>query len=238
MRLVVDGGVFARFPGVRIGLVVARGCENRTLTPEIETALRVAEREAAARAAVRGEAPITELPDIAAWRTAYRAFGAQPRDYRCSIEALLRRVGQGKELPAVNPLVAIYNTVSLRHYLPVGGEDMDRVSGDIELRFAGADEPSVQLLGQDGPSRPFEGEVFYTDAAGALCRCWNWREAARTCLREETTNAVLVMEALGHRSDADLDAALADLVARLEVVGGNIGSWVVDASRPGVVLDV
>lgn len=238
MRLLVASEIFERFPGVRIGVVVVRGCDNRRVDPAIEGELRAAEASARERIAARGDAPLTEIPEVAAWRAAYRAFGAQPRDYRCSVEALLRRVGQGKELPLVNPLVAIYNAVSLRHFLPVGGEDLDRVQGDVELRFAGEGEPDVQLLGQAEPSRPFAGEVLYADAAGALCRCWNWREAERTSLRADTGAAVLVLEALAHRPASDLDAALADLVARVGAgPGGRLATRIADRDRPVVSLD-
>ncbi len=43
---------------------------------------------------------------------------------------------------------------------------------------------------------PNPGEVVYKDDAGCLCRCWNWREADRTKLTEETTHAILVIESL------------------------------------------
>jgi DNA/RNA-binding domain of Phe-tRNA-synthetase-like protein len=147
-------------------------------------------------------------------------------------------VGQGKELPFVNPLVAIYNTVSLRHFLPVGGEDLARVEGDLELRFAGAADPEVELLGEPAAARPFPGEVVYADRVGALCRCWNWREAERTCLRAETTEAVLVTEALAHRGAAELDSAVEDLAGRVAAfLGGRVATGVADRAQPGVNLD-
>ena len=48
--------------------------------------------EAAARTAL-AERPAEELPHVAAWREAYRAFGAKPQRTRNSLEALLRRAG-------------------------------------------------------------------------------------------------------------------------------------------------
>lgn len=36
----------------------------------------------------------------------------------------------------------------------------------------------------------------YKDDIGVLCRRWNWREGERTMLREDTKNAVLVIESL------------------------------------------
>ena len=62
--------------------------------------------EAAAREALRG-GPAEELPHVAAWREAYRAFGAKPKRTRNSLEALLRRAASG--LPRVNRLTDCYN---------------------------------------------------------------------------------------------------------------------------------
>ena len=45
----------------------------------------------------------------------------------CSAEALLARVLKGGELPRINALVDTYNAVSVRHLIPVGGEDLDRL---------------------------------------------------------------------------------------------------------------
>ena len=81
-------------------------------------------------------AQISEHPHIAPWREAYRQFGAKPKEHPSSIENLVRRVLKGWTVPHVNPLVDLYNTISLRHLVPVGGEDLDRVEGDVLLTFA------------------------------------------------------------------------------------------------------
>ena len=47
-----------------------------------------------------------EHPHLAAWRDAFRAFGA--KRHRCSAEALIAR---SDDLPRINPLVDRYNAV-------------------------------------------------------------------------------------------------------------------------------
>ena len=44
---------------------------------------------------------------------------------------------------------------------PVGGEDLDKVKGDVILTFAGANEPPVVLLGDKESRPPHEGEIIY-----------------------------------------------------------------------------
>ena len=53
------------------------------------------------------------MADSAAWREAYRAFGAKPQRTRNSLEALLRRAEGG--LPRVNRLTDAYNAISVIH---------------------------------------------------------------------------------------------------------------------------
>src|SRR5262249_2589701 len=172
---------------------------------------------------------VAEHPSVAAWREAYRAFGAKPKDHPSSIENLLRRVAKGQPLRSVNRLVDLYNVVSLRHFVPVGGEGLGAVAGDVELRFAGEEEPAVRLLGEPEARAPKPGEVIYADRAGALCRRWNWKEADRTKLTEATTRGFLVIEALPPVGRSELDAALADLKALvLEHCGGTVRTGVLD----------
>jgi DNA/RNA-binding domain of Phe-tRNA-synthetase-like protein len=92
-------------------------------------------------------------------------------------------------------------------------------------------------LGDKEPRTPHEGEVFYKDDAGAICRRWNWREAERTKLTERTKNAVLVLEGLPPVTRADIETAtkeLAELVARH--CGGECAHQVLDASSPAMEI--
>src|SRR6185295_5831565 len=94
--------------------------------------------ESVARQALR-ERPMEQLPHVAAWREAYRAFGAKPQRTRNSVEALLRRAEGG--LPRINRLTDLYNAVSVLHQIPIGGEDLTRYAGAPRLKRADGDEP-------------------------------------------------------------------------------------------------
>lgn len=178
---------------MRIGVVVASGVDNTGTHPELVRLLEGAQEQV--RRELAGSA-VAELPHVAPWREAYRAFGVKAKQYPSSLEGLLKRVLKGEPLRSVNPLVDLYNVVSLSHLVPVGGEDVNALQGDLRLRFAGDAEPAITLLGEREPRAPKLGEVIYADAVGAVCRRWNWKEAERTKLTAATTHAVLVVEAL------------------------------------------
>jgi DNA/RNA-binding domain of Phe-tRNA-synthetase-like protein len=172
---------------------------------------------------------VTEHPQISSWREAYRKFGAKPKRHPSSIENLVRRVLKGEPVRHINKLVDIYNAISLRHLLPVGGEDTDQIQGDVLLTLAGDSESPVRLLGEEEEKPPHVGEVIYKDDIGTICRRWNWKEADRTKLREETRNALLVIESLPPLTRQDLAEAieeLTDLVTKY--CGGRINQVLLD----------
>jgi DNA/RNA-binding domain of Phe-tRNA-synthetase-like protein len=235
-KLSISSEIFTAFPEVRIGVVAFEGVSNGGESPELLALLRREEDAAAGRLA---GAAIPEHPHIAPWREAYRKFGAKPKDHPSSIENLLRRVVKGHRLPHINLLVDLYNAVSLRHLVPIGGEDLAAVDGDVALRFATDSEHPARLLGEplEGARPPRPGEVIYADRAGVLCRRWNWKEADRTKLTENTTRGFLVVEALPPLDRMRLDAALADLAALVAAhCGGTSRTMILDRENPSASL--
>jgi DNA/RNA-binding domain of Phe-tRNA-synthetase-like protein len=117
----VDAAVFALRPDYRALLVAVDGIVPGPGDQDSDALLQAA--EAAARQVLDGGSA-EQLPHVAAWREAYRAFGAKPQRTRNSLEALLRRAASG--LPRVNRLTDCYNAVSVLHQIPLGGEDLTR----------------------------------------------------------------------------------------------------------------
>jgi DNA/RNA-binding domain of Phe-tRNA-synthetase-like protein len=208
VRFIIEESFRSLFPEALVGIVVVKGIDNRRSVDGAQLALASA---MASTASIIGDGDISSHPTVAPWREAYRRFGVKPSRYRSSIEGLLRTARTG-EVRSINPLVDLYNAVSLRHLLPCGGEDVDALEGDLRLTIAAGGEPFMPL-GSTEESPPSAGEVVYADDAGIVCRCWNWREADRTKLTPETTHAVLVIEALPPRTDDDVLASCQDLIA-------------------------
>jgi DNA/RNA-binding domain of Phe-tRNA-synthetase-like protein len=69
---------------------------------------------------------------------------------------------------------------------------------------------------------PDPGEVVWCDDAGVTCRRWNWRQARRTQLSEDTTAALFIIDALGPAAGEALHAAADDLAARLARLGPGV----------------
>ena len=214
----VDAAVFALRPDYRAMLLAVDGLVPGPGDQDSEALLQAA--EAAAREALGG-GPAEQLPHVAAWREAYRAFGAKPQRTRNSLEALLRRAASG--LPRVNRLTDCYNAVSVLHQIPVGGEDLTRYAGAPRVIRATGDEPfDTTADGVAVIEHPDPGEVVWCDDAGVTCRRWNWRQARRTQLREDTTAALFILDALDPVTGQELHAAADELAARLTGLGPGV----------------
>ena len=214
----VDAAVFALRPDYRAMLLAVDGLVPGPSDSGSDALLQAA--EAAADEALR-DRPADKLPHVAAWREAYQAFGAKPKRTRNSLEALLRRAPAG--LPRVNRLTDLYNAVSVLHQIPLGAEDLTRYAGAPRLVRATGTEPFDTVAdGVPVTEHPEPGEVVWCDDAGVTCRRWNWRQARRTQLREDTTAALFILDALDPVTDEALHAAADDLVTRLIQLGPDV----------------
>jgi DNA/RNA-binding domain of Phe-tRNA-synthetase-like protein len=210
-RATVSPEVFKLRPDYRALLIAISGISPGASNELSETLLQQAESSAKAQLA---KTSVTELPHIAAWREAYKAFGVKPNKNRNSLEALTRRVDAS--LPRVNRLTDIYNAISVKHQIPLGGEDLDKYNGPARLIRASGNENFVTTVaGQQTVEHPFSGEVVWCDDAGVTCRIWNWRQGPRTALSDQTTNALFILDTLEPCSDDDLTAAANELVSAL-----------------------
>ena len=188
----VDPAVHAAHPDYVAVVLLASGLTNGPPDSQSDAQLRGAEAHLRASGLERA----TDHPHIASWRTAFSAFGAKPSRYPSSAEALMSRVLKGEPLPRVNALVDLYNSVSIRHAIPVGGEDADRLVGALRLVFATGDEPFDPRGDGAEVEQPAPGEVVWRDDRGVTCRRWNWRQGRRTQLTADTTRAFFVFDRL------------------------------------------
>ena len=201
-------------------LIVAEGLRPGPSDAASDALLAGAEDRARKHLGVVGSEPAArgvrpeELPQVAQWREAFRAFGAKPQRTRPSVEALLRRVETG--LPRIDRITDAYNAVSIACLLPVGGEDLDRYAGPARLvRATGNEDFDTTADGQPAVEHPEPGEVVWRDNRGVTCRRWNWRQCMRTRISYSTTTAMFVLDGLGALGPSGLRAAEAELTTSL-----------------------
>lgn len=228
-NFIVEKDFWELFPQARFGIIVFQGVDNKIKNEnKYEEMLLDAEKKALGYIT---DNDFSNNVVIKVWREAFKKFKTK-KGARCSIEALLKRVHKGNHIGTINPLVDIYNSISLKYALPCGGEDIDTFVGDMRLTKAIGNEDFI-TLGSEKSEPPYENEIIYKDDVGAVCRCWNWRESVRTMLTEETKNVFLIIESVDESRNEDLEKAVKELAALVkENLGGVYRTAIVSIDNP------
>ncbi|MBA1434201.1 B3/B4 domain-containing protein [Bombilactobacillus bombi] len=206
----VDQSFWDIFPETEIAVLTANNINNQDdskvpsdlLSKANEKALKWVEND-----------PISENDVIKDWRQAFRKFKTK-KGARCAVENLLKRAKQGKGVGSINPVVDIYNSVSLEWAFPIGGEDMDKIQGIVELTVSPGDEKFFPI-GEDDVEYTLPGEVIYRDDQAVLSRCMAWRDSARVEVTPETNNLIFYMENINPERQKDHRQAIKLLQERL-----------------------
>lgn len=150
-------------------------------------------------------------PVLAGFRTLHDAVGRSNRRFPSSAEALVGLFLRKGLVPSINPLVDLYNGVSLATRLSLGAHDLAHVSGDVTLRLTTGTERFVPLGAADlEPVAP--GEYCYIDGSGdVLCRLEH-RQCERTKVTAATTGCFYILQGNANTSRELIESTLARLV--------------------------
>jgi len=221
----IDPQLFQKYPGYVRGLVIVRRAINiESPIDEVDRMLKGAQQAVRQRADLE---PVSAQPNIAAWREAYRAFGARPPEFPSSIEALVKRARRGDDVPYINTLAAICNSVSLRYLTPIGGHAIDPMAADgtLGLSFARGDEDFVPLGSTPHSGRiehPEPGEVIFTyNTSTVLCRRWTWRQGEFSKLQRTSTAVEINIDGLPPVTRADVELISNDLATLVGMYCGH-----------------
>lgn len=234
-KFTIDNNFFDIFPDAQINVMILKNINNNLDEEKQDRVNGVLEKAHDDAQKFLTDEVFRKNEVIAEWRDIYQQF-KKKKGARSSIEALLKRVDQGKGVGSINPLVDIYNASSLTYGVPCGGEDLDTIEGDMHLGVAEGGEDFFPL-GDDQNEPALEGEVIYYDDKGAVCRCLNWRDGQRTMLTEDTKNAIMVMESIDESQKTATNDAMEFLKMNLEKYM-NISSDIhhLDANNPSLEI--
>lgn len=138
---------------------------------------------------------INKRPAIAATRKAYKLLGKDPNRYRPSAEALCRRIVRDIPVYRVSTLVDIINLVSIQSGFSIGGFDMDKIQGTVELGV-GTDNDEFEAIGRGLLN--VEGLPLYRDSIGGIGTPTSDNE--RTKLSGETTHLLMIINGYGGKT--------------------------------------
>ena len=227
--------LFDILPDLTIGMVVAKGVENTHPSKEIDDLLTQAVEEV--KKNFIGD-KAQEHPRIKPWRTAFSKLGISGSKFPSSIESMARRILKGDPFPKINALVDLYNSVSLRFLVPMGGQDLGTLKGNIHLGFAEGWEPFTPMGGGETMTVP-KGELVYRDDREVLTRNWVWRQCEKDKATEKTKNIFIPIDVLGEvgRERADeIILELSHLIPRY--LKGTVFSAILTSDKPSIEFQI
>lgn len=221
------------FPEVEIAVVEVHDVDNTSFDNIPDELLKNANQNALKWVP---NDPISANEVIADWREAFQKFKTKKK-VRCAVESLLKRAKKDNGVSSINPMVDVYNSVSLNWAFPLGGLDLDKVEGDVRLTVAEGGE-KFWPISEDEGQEALTGEVVYTDDHSVLSRCWTWRDSARVQINEDTSNIIFYMENVNPSRKEEHEKAVAELQSKLkEYFDVDSTYWLVTKDNPSVELD-
>lgn len=203
-----------RFPQLRSRTLLVDGIGVQA-DPSIQITSLVAIANDRLTAANEGD-----FPEIQAWRRAFTAMGLKPTKYRCASEALLRRHRKEGALPALHPLIDLCNAASLTFAIPVAVFDTSKITGTMTVQLSHGNETYETFGGEI--EHPEPGEVIFADDSGrAHARRWTNRQSGWSAVHPETTQALIVTEALHEKADVAVAALMSTLAGELAAIWPN-----------------
>jgi DNA/RNA-binding domain of Phe-tRNA-synthetase-like protein len=208
-QIVIDQEIFDRFPDFKRGLIIVSDVENALADDVISAALN---------GEIQKQAGVNLLDNefVKAWDSVYLQLGANPNKFPPSIKSLLKRVAKSGGFPFINSIVALFNYVSIKYLIPCGGDDVQKIEGNLRLGLSKGKEIFVPL-GSESKETPDVGEVIYFDdrTLNVMCRRWNWRNGDSTKILLTTKRLVINIDGIAPVPRSVIESARDELAALL-----------------------
>ena len=171
---------------------------------------------------------LIKMPNLANWKKAYK--GKRKR-FHTAVEEILHDVLRGRDVKLRNNLVDLYRYFMLKTMIPIGGDDLDKVKGDIKIKIAEGWEilrPEHMKI-----EHPKPGEIIYSDDKDVIARRFSWHESKRTKITHYTKNAVIYFDGLKPITYQALESAMKEFIDLVKsFCGGRIRYKILNFVNP------
>lgn len=217
MEISIENAIVGKYPKLEIGYLAADVVVNKRddFVENLKASLPEKLKEMGIDAT-----NFTAHPNLSIWRKIYKEeFQVKESVHRSSLEALIRRVVAGKELWNICNVVDLYNCCSVLTLFPMGGYDLNKISGDIVIRHAKEEEP-FQGIGEKQKEQAKTNHIVYADSQRLICWLWNHKDAIDTCIDENTKRVIFFIDSINPENPCTIQSALGLLFSYLKEIGG------------------
>ena len=187
----IDSSVSQKYPSINIGIAVIKNINIKKSDPALTTEIN---QFVQSQSHLSNEV-ISSYPEVQTYRKLYKETGIDWHSRRPSPEALLRRISQKKDLYQINTCVDAYNLIVMKNRVSVGAFDYDKFHFPTVMRFPKPGE-EILLLGDKEPTKFKTTELAYFDQQGGYNIDFNYRDAQRTAVTEDTKDILLNIDGI------------------------------------------
>ena len=236
MLFELSDGLLKRHPTYVVGVVFVHDAAKPS--PENADALQRALHETAQAVPWKlGGAGLHGHPAIARWEQAFESEGISPRTHVPSVAALAQRCLRGDYIRSINPAADIANLISMRHLVPVGAHDVDRLPGDIVVRLSREGDMFTGSTSDDNEELP-SGEPVYATGGDIRTRRWVWRQAEKAMTTSESRTIVYLIDGFMDGTADRVETATQELALLSKAaLGGDVCYGYVSADKPSLPED-
>ncbi|SNT02412.1 phosphoenolpyruvate synthase [Anaerovirgula multivorans] len=233
MLYTVNTSVFELNPNIKFGILIGKNLKNSQTLETDKERLRNAESK------LRDTIQIEQLkswPNISFYRDVMTKAGINPNKYPTSVEAMLKRILKGGELPTINALVDLCNAVSLEHIITLGAHDLNDIHQDLAVRFSKGDEIFLPFGAKDY-EKVDERELIFTSGNIVQTRKWIWRQSDLGKITSKSKDIFFQLVGFGDNEDSSFYKAMADIEGLvIERFEGTCEKYIVDSHNPSIIF--
>jgi len=234
MKVQVNQNIFKIAPSFRRGVLIVKKTNNHETNGKLNSLLKQTQQTFLEKFNCVDK--LMENENIKDWDRVFRTLGVNPNSNPPSMKNLLKRILKGKAIKSINPIVDIFNILSIKYITPLGGDDIGNFVANsvFELGFAKGTENYTPLGKPDKNENPKPNEVVYYNVKSneVLCRNWCVRNSDVTKITTQTKNVVINidrLESITVETHLKIINELKNLV--LENCGGKVSSYILSQSN-------
>lgn len=224
MKVRICNKVLERYPYAKVGFVAVdyTGIKHGIDYPEID----VENLDDKLLGIGMTEDTMLLHPDIMKWRTVFAEMGRKPSRYPSPIEVLLHHIFRGFVKKSY-PLEDCRKYVSATNLLPIGVFDLDKLKGDLSLRFGHCGEEFRAVYTRNGFKNQQDiqiknKEVVYSDNEGIVRAPWNHAIDCELKPTHETKRALYIVDVAFESEWRSVEECVSTLAEQLKAQGCKI----------------
>jgi lysyl-tRNA synthetase, class II len=217
MKLKIAKEIFSKYPETNIGYVIAN-IEVKKSDPNVDVLKNNLSINLKNFGITNNN--YSKHPNIINWRKVFKDFEVSS-DYRCSAEALVRRIVTNNKMWNISSIVDLYNCCSVLSMIPMGGYDLEHIKGDIVVRY-GLLTDNFDPLSQKEQINIDPKHIIYADDEKVICWLWNYKDSKISAINNNTKQAIFFLDSAFALKHISMEQAIAAFETNLVKLGAVI----------------